>query len=80
MAACEDIFWKPAWGKERMISMIRERSDWCISRQRTWGVPIPMFFCQECGKPYCTEESIDKSPSCLAPRAPTPGGSAPWRS
>ena len=60
VAACEDIFWKPAWGKERMISMIRERSDWCISRQRTWGVPIPMFFCQECGKPYCTEESIDK--------------------
>ncbi len=58
--ACDGISWKPEWGKERMISMIRERSDWCISRQRTWGVPIPMFFCQECGKPYCTEESIAK--------------------
>ena len=60
VAACEDIYWKPEWGKERMISMIRERSDWCISRQRTWGVPIPMFFCEDCGKPYCTDESIAK--------------------
>ncbi len=58
--ACADIRWHPDWGRERMEAMIRERSDWCISRQRTWGVPIPVFFCEDCGKPYITKESIAK--------------------
>ena len=57
--ACEDVRWLPAWGKERMGAMIRERADWCISRQRRWGLPIPVFYCDDCHKVVCTDESIE---------------------
>ncbi len=59
VAACQEVRWFPQWGKDRMESMIRERNDWCISRQRRWGLPIPVFYCKDCGKPICTQETIE---------------------
>ena len=46
--------WFPAWGENRIRGMVESRPDWCISRQRTWGVPIPAFYCDKCGKPQIT--------------------------
>jgi len=59
IAACDQVQWVPAWGNERMKNMFRDRPDWCISRQRAWGVPITVFYCDDCGASLCDPEIIN---------------------
>ena len=58
LEAIDRVRWIPAWGRERIHNMVADRGDWCISRQRAWGVPIPVFYCEDCQEPVITEESI----------------------
>lgn len=57
--AIDGVQWIPEWGGDRIKGMVNDRSDWCISRQRTWGVPIPIFYCKDCGKVIINETTID---------------------
>ena len=60
LEAIKTVKWYPGWGEERITKMIEDRNDWCISRQRTWGVPLPIFYCKDCEKEYVTAESLEK--------------------
>jgi len=59
LEAIDNVRWIPSWGRERIYNMVRDRGDWCISRQRTWGVPIPIFYCGECGEPVINPDIIN---------------------
>lgn len=58
LKAIEEVNWIPAWGEERIHNMVADRGDWCISRQRTWGVPIPIFYCKDCNKEIINDQTI----------------------
>ncbi len=59
LAAIDGVTWIPAWGRDRIYGMVENRPDWCISRQRLWGVPITMFYCKGCDGEVMTQEILD---------------------
>jgi len=59
LEAIKDVHWIPEWGQDRITGMVGDRGDWCISRQRIWGVPIPIFYCKDCGKELINDDTIN---------------------
>ena len=60
LSEIEKVRWIPHWGRDRIYNMIEYRPDWCLSRQRTWGVPVPVFYCQGCEKPLVSQRVMEQ--------------------
>lgn len=60
LQAIKTVAWHPAWGEERISNMVASRPDWCISRQRVWGVPIIVFYCENCGEPFTEKRVLER--------------------
>lgn len=65
LEAVEEVEWVPEWSSRRMRGMLEARPDWCISRQRAWGVPIPAFYCSDCGEVLLNKDSLAKAEALL---------------
>jgi isoleucyl-tRNA synthetase len=73
LKSIENVTWIPEYGKNRIKSMLKYRPDWCLSRQRLWGVPIPIFYCEKCNNPILDLNIIDKVALLFAKK-----GSGAW--
>lgn len=73
LSATDTVRWDPLWGKDRMRGMIRDRGDWCLSRQRVWGVPIPAFYCEGCQASILQGDLVRRVADMIAEE-----GSASW--
>ncbi|GGE22396.1 isoleucine--tRNA ligase 1 [Marinithermofilum abyssi] len=73
LEAIKGVKWTPAWGEVRLHNMVADRGDWCISRQRVWGVPLPIFYCESCSHPLINDDTIEHIADLFAKE-----GSSSW--
>ena len=75
LESIDKVQWIPSWGRDRIHNMVADRHDWCISRQRVWGVPIPIFYCEKCNEPLVNDDTIEAVSALFAKE----GSDAWWK-